>query len=628
MFSVNIPITTSAFLRTDRNATMQALKEAGVNTVLLSNGSFKVNPAEQEKELADLKLAVDVLKAEGFDVGCWYWTFLIPEENTFEKMVGMDGKVSVKMCCPMDEAYIRFVGDYVSKLIRAGVSLILFDDDFRYGHLDMGLGCLCPKHMQAIHEKLGEQPVLSDFVAKAFTGGENRYRDAWLSVRGDALRHFAAEIRSAVDAVDPAVRVGICSCITSWGVDGVEATELAEILAGQTNPYLRLIGAPYWAVHRSWGNRLGAVIETARMEAARACGKGIEVYSEGDSYPRPRHACPASYLELFDLALLADGKTDGIMKYLFDYTAPIDYELGYLKEHQKNASVRKRLIKFFEGKEAAGLRVYEYSEKLKHYNFGPQLPNTGRVQDMLFSHAARFISENSIPTVYEGEESAGIVFGSNAALLPESALENGLILDAMAADILTRKGVDVGIQGGDGALIPCTGEEFYIPENQYIRPNSDCIAQFVLDEKVQILSKIVCPNGTSYPTAYRYENENGQRFLVYLIDAATLNDDGFYRNYARQRQLTENIQWLQKKPLPVICNGHPDLYILCSRKGNHLSVGLWNLSADAIVSPEITVCEPVQEIRCIRCAGTVNGNMVRLSTTLHAFEFAAFEVVL
>ena len=44
---------------------------------------------------------------------------------------------------------------------------------------------------------------------------------------------------------------------------GIPLGTLSKILAGNTKPFLRLIGAPYWARAKSWGNRLADVIYTA-----------------------------------------------------------------------------------------------------------------------------------------------------------------------------------------------------------------------------------------------------------------------------------------------------------------------------------------------------------------------------
>ena len=81
----------------------------------------------------------------------------------------------------------------------------------------------------------------------------------------------------------------------------------------EAKPFICLIGAPYWSIKRDHGNsRLQNCIELHRMERS-FCGDDIEIFAEGDTFPRPRHTCPASYLELFDMAMRADGGFDGIV---------------------------------------------------------------------------------------------------------------------------------------------------------------------------------------------------------------------------------------------------------------------------------------------------------------------------
>ena len=74
--------------------------------------------------------------------------------------------------------------------------------------------------------------------------------------------------------------------------DGATVQELAYAAAGDTNPFVRLTGAPYWAREN---NTLSAVIESNRMQLGWFKDSGIEMISEGDPYPRPRSRIPAAY---------------------------------------------------------------------------------------------------------------------------------------------------------------------------------------------------------------------------------------------------------------------------------------------------------------------------------------------
>ena len=93
--------------------------------------------------------------------------------------------------------------------------------------------------MAEYRRRVGENLARADMEKCIFTGGTNKYRDAWLDMGHDALLGLAGKIRARVDAVDPAVRVGVCAVMSTWDTDGVNAIELTKTLAGNTRPFLR-----------------------------------------------------------------------------------------------------------------------------------------------------------------------------------------------------------------------------------------------------------------------------------------------------------------------------------------------------------------------------------------------------
>lgn len=105
--------------------------------------------------------------------------------------------------------------------------------------------CLCDRHIAEIFRLTGDNVTRGEIRGHILKGGKNKYRDAYLKNNGDAFRAFAAEMRKAVDSINPEIRLGACACLTSWDIDGTDAAELAGILAGKTRPFARLIGAPY-----------------------------------------------------------------------------------------------------------------------------------------------------------------------------------------------------------------------------------------------------------------------------------------------------------------------------------------------------------------------------------------------
>ena len=636
-YTTIVPVDSANLARAGRERTAQALRKAGINRVLLAIGSYKSDPDARMRQLDALYENLEFMKREGFDAGAWLWAFMY-DGGEYTRVAGFDGRSSKQSCCPLDPEFREFCAGYVRDIARLSPSLILFDDDLRFGHLDIGLGCRCEKHTADILKRLDERLSPDELVRRAFNGGENRYRRAWLDSMGDSIRRFARDMRAAVDSVDKSIRMGQCACITSWDADGVDADELSRILAGDTRPYLRLIGAPYWAVTQNWGNRLADTIEVERMQLSW-CGEDIEVVSEGDVYPRPRWICPASYLECFDTALRSSGGFSGIQKYMLDYTSSAAYETGYLDRHIRNGWLYSELDRLFQGKTAVGARIYEYKHKLATAELAGA--DSEYMQNLLFSISARAAAANGIPTVYTDDcGCAGILFGENARQLPDDKLDSGLLIDLAAAELLTRRGVDVGIETFGDYFQP--NEEHGFIHHDCIQPNEerrlkyhDCIQlndehglerdgriqpdtelridseyipwrcgrvrQLKLKDTAEAWSNFVVDGKDISPSFYYYTNPAGQRFAVICADAKTCGEP-LWRNYLRQNQIICALNRLGSEPLPAVCAGNPDLYILAKRAGNRLAVGLWNLSPDEIFDAEVILPgRVVKNARSVDC---------------------------
>lgn len=623
-YILSVPVMNRAFRHhMDREKTVAIMKEMGVRRVFLAQESNSTSGESKDMEIADLKDNTAFLHARGFEVGAWFWTFYNTNENDFVRMVSPTGKVSRETVCPTDESYCAEMAAFLKECAGTGVDLIQFDDDFRYGFLDMGFGCVCENHLKRIREVLGENASRETIIDGILNGGKNKYRDAFLTVNGAVFEEFAAKCRAAVDSVDPSVRLGFCSCITSWDIDGTTPDRLSRILAGKTRPFYRLIGAPYWAALNAWGHtRLSYVIEQERLEANRREQSDIEIYSEGDTYPRPRYRVPAAYLEGFDTVLRADGCTDGILKYTFDYTAAEDYEKGYNEAHIRHLPVYAAIDDFFDGKETVGVRVFDNARKFH----AVQMPTDPRdpilAQNLAFSVSARFLASNSLPVTYRGNEYAGIAFGEDARCLTEDLLKNGAVIDYAAAMILREKGIDTGIVSENGTA--SLGATEYFADGERVNTlTSTRVHRVRLAQGAETVSSIE-ENGERLPVFYRYENAEGLRVAVFTFDAYSAEEPVF-RGYERQKQVIEALTWLCGKKLPAVCPGHPDLYILTKKKENTLSVGLWNFFPDTVYEPRIELPETVGSFRLFGAEGTDEGNILTLSE-IAPYGFAAAEI--
>ena len=627
MYNVSVPIINITAEEMGLEKHLEMLKRLDAKRVFLAINSYYLSKKRREKEMTALKKNCEFFKKHGFEVGAWLWTFMVNEKNDYVHMKGASGKTSHNQICPSDKRFRKFAGEYLADIAACGVDLIQFDDDFRYGTLDIGMSCFCENHIAYMENILGEKLNPQELPQLILKGEGNKYRSAWLKAKRHNFEVFAKEMREAVDAVNPKIRLGNCSCLTVWDIDGIDSASISKILAGDTEPFLRLIGAPYWAVSKAWGNRLQNIIELERMERSW-CSEGIEIYSEGDVYPRPRTNCPASYLEIFDTALRASGELDGILKYGVDYISNTGYENGYIERHEKHRSLYSEIDRLFGDKKACGVRIYERMTKFEDMVLPANLEGDS-AENIFFSPASKMIVDNSIPSVYEGFGVCGIAFAENVKAVPAEAFKKGLIIDIRAAQLLQQEGIDTGLLS--------VGEKYWARREYFdtFRENyalGNDVYEIEVNKGAKILSHFISfderdDEKSRSIGAYYYKNKEGQQFLVFAFAAyeQSWGNDNFYRSYARSRQLKEAIDLFGGEKLPAYSYGNPDLYIIAKKTGSSMSVGLWNIFPDEIFEPIVELDREYSEIEFINCSGRLEGSRVYLCE-MAPYSFAGFEV--
>ncbi len=619
MYKISFPVTVENTAKYGKEAVEKQLRRFDTNRVFLDLGSHTTDLNKRNEVLENLKEQTEFFKKKGYEVGSWNWTFMFEGEQPFVSMTGIHGKPYSKYACPADENFVKFSEIFIKQIASCGVDLIMFDDDFRYGHLGTQAACLCENHVKIINKILGKEHTREELFERIANGGKNKYRDAFLKANKQAFENFSKRMRAAVDEIDPDIRIGACTCMSSFDLDGLDAFENAKILAGKTKPFLRLIGAPYWSVGKAWGNTLQDAIELERLESSWNKNKDIEIMAEGDTYPRPRINCPASYLEGFDTAIRASGVTDGILKYGMDYTSNPTYETGYAKYHERNRSLYEWIDKNFSSKKHLGVRVFEVKNKIANAELNGNINNS----EHFFPLAARLLANNTIPTVYEGNGIGGICFGNNAKMLTDKDIKGGLILDIAAAKILTEEGIDVGIMS-IGEKKTAGEYEHFVSDKNRICTDSIGVYKVTLNPLAEILSYTETDIG-DIPMTFRYKNSAGDKFFI--LNAAPYYSEvkAVLYHMQRSKQLAENIKWLTNTALPAYCHGHPKLYIQTANDKNSLTVGLWNFFDDPCFDPVVELSESFSKIEIFGAGGELFENKVVLSD-IAPYSFVGFTV--
>ena len=626
MYKISVPISNSLFVEENREIYLKQFADAEVDRVLLVVHSTSGDMPMLQKEVALLKENAHILREHGIEPAVWVATTIghggalaggLAEtlKDAYQPLVTIDGQAISGTGCPYDEVFQKIQQNVLATIAQSGIQLIFLDDDFRLSQHAKNLCCTCDLHMKRMEELCGEPLDRKKLRSLLFEGAPSKYRDAWLKAQGDSLRLLAGKLREAVDSVDENICLVLCTAHCPWDMDGADPRELTRIFAGKNQPLLRLHGAPYWALHSE--KPLPAVFEIARMFASFCAEEGFELIAEGDCYPRPRYYTPASYLELFDGVIRADGTHHGILKYMFEYVTHPGYETGYVESHVRDLVDLNAIGSAFEGGANTGVRVWIQ-------------PNLLGISDLSLSTASDqapypwagiLLESSGIPTVYRGEGLCSAVFGQIAQILESSAYEKGAILDATSATILAQKGVDVGCSAEgewENGLVSTVsdGQSDYIVFRTQAK-----IRRAVLSDKAEVCLTIRI-DGQTLPYAYRYENEKGQRFLVYLLDTSALaRTNGLVLGYMNQKLLQASVSWIGGEPLPFESRPHPALYTLCRKEQDTLSVALFNCSADPIYDPIFSLSDDYTSVEGIRCEGELSEKELRLST-IPPFNFA------
>ena len=613
------------------------LKGSKADAVFLcpSRESFYAPLEEQTAYFKEFAENAAVFRKNGFGIGVWITTLgfggpLSKEVSVLMEgephITNIDGITSGDAFCPEGEKLKELCARHVQTIATfVKPDMIMFDDEYCL-NVRPGLGCFCEKHLALYEKALGRKVTREELKERIFTGYDEKFRKLWLKLNGDSLRNFAKTMRDALDEVAPDMRLGYCSGFTSWDMEGVDAIELAKIMAGNTKPFLRLTGAPYWVARhfqRFAGQTLGEIIEFARAQESWSRGSGVEIFNEGDSYPRPRYVTPAALTETFDVALRASGNM-GALKYLFCYDAPPSYDLGYWKRHVRNLPFYEFIEKHFDGKKTVGVQVFEEQFRFKDERVPETFMGEAAFMERSFSRAGYFLSHFSIPTVYGEETDCAVVFGQSARYLEK--LPKKLILDVVAAQILQERGFDTGLRGKKEVGSP-TGER--VGETKYRSIGCHYLKAYdcTLDSNAKVESYFTVGGGAPYeiPATYRYES-GGTEFLVLTADTyASERPSSALRSYYRQTQLLNFIG----RAYPYI-EGMPGIYTICKdgeENGKPTRAVLFvNICEDDLFDFTIKLDKDYSSFEAYGIEGELCGREIKVKTTVA--PYGAFAIVL
>ncbi len=627
------PLMLSTLNDKTRPVYLEKLKKAGTDFVFIALDRRFGD--ENEQQFGNFAKSLRFFEEAGFSCGAWLSTIGLCGRLSdhdlaltadFSLVKGMlnEGYPGTDQFCFLDDGLFAHTMETIRLCIASGAKMVMLDDDLCLSL--RGLGCACEKHLELFYEKYGSRPSREAIYKMVVSGAPNPCRTAWMETVGDSLIDFCTRLRAGVDAIDPSVRMGFCSGYTSWDEEGADALMLAGILAGGTRPFLRLTGAPYWVwSDRFRGQSLASIIEFVREQAVWCGDTDIELFDENDSYPRPRHIVPASYIEIYDQCLRFSCDV-GAFKYMYDYSAGPDYENGYLRAHLANRPLRDWIdanaLKYDEG-----VIVIDKMRKLAEVTL-PEDADHRQYTTEVFRHGQRFISKNSIPVKYTGTDNTCVVFGECARFLDPAEYKHGVILDLPAAVILQQRGYDVGLKAytAETAWSETFGPEKIVGIGEAIR--SGTMYRIGISDKARVLSEYIFQDKAQAPSCYRYDAPDGVKYLVYAFDgnSAPTMESPVYCSYYRQRQLVEAIREMGGSVASVTCEA-PDLYTVAKSDGDgSLSVWLANIRPDVVYAPVFELEEKYTRCDVIGGSAHLEDGVLVFDTDIPAYACAGFRL--
>lgn len=629
-YKLYVPLMNQTQTEKNRKIYLDYLKKIKADVVFLcpTRESFYM---EDEKQIAYFKGFSEnarFYKEQGFRLGVWISTFGFggPLNDEISKKMQEEFRITSVLgaqCgdafCPEGQTFVSYCVRYIQQIAKfVEPEMIMLDDELCLS-VRPGLGCFCEQHMKLYGQEFGELHSREDLKKLIFTGYNEKYRKGWLNVVGNSMRKFCRTLRENLDKVRAETRMGFCAGFTSWDIEGADAIELTKILAGKTKPFLRFSGAPYWVsrkIQRFRGQSLAEIIEYVRLQEKWCEDKGIEIFHECDTFPRPRYNVPAAHSECFDIALRASGNMGG-MKYLFNYDMDPEYELGYIKKHIRNTSLYALVEKYFNNKDSVGIQVFEEMHKMKDMVLPETFENEALIMEKAFSPAAHFLSAQGIPMTYSENQECGIVFGENARYI--KTLPKKLVLDMRAVEILQERGFDVGLLNKSPAYAPSLesyGEGKTIGYGYVASRCYECD----ISKNAKVETYFTDFRGKTYPSSYRYESGEVQ-FLVFAFDAYdTERNEPMFTCYFRQKQLLDffGVHY------PYI-KGLPEIYVLCKdgyEKGKLTRAVLFlNIHEDEETDFCINLDKEYESVECFGFEGEVKGKEVVVRSVVQPYSW-------
>lgn len=166
----------------------------------------------QLREAGVPSVGINVLTTLGHINEAWDYLPALP----FQPMVGHDGTASRGCACPNTPELRAYVREKYRLTAQAKPDFIWVDDDIRIQHHGVPWPCFCPTCLRLMAQRTGRPWTREELVAALEHPAQRAVREQWVAQNSDTIASLLADVRAAIDEVEPAIETGLMTASPAW----------------------------------------------------------------------------------------------------------------------------------------------------------------------------------------------------------------------------------------------------------------------------------------------------------------------------------------------------------------------------------------------------------------------------
>ena len=521
----------------------------------------------------------------------------------WQHLVDLNGSVSKSCYCVADPDVQDYVRRSYEALARAEPDFIWLDDDIRLESHPAGiqLACFCERCVGDFSSETGKAWT-RETLRQAFGGGSRDERLAlrrgWLEHNRTYIEKVLSLIRSAVDAVDPGIRLGFMTGEIAYS--GYGFARWAEALAGPNGVEVKWRPGGGFYEDTQPLALLGKAHSTGR-QVSFLSEKVTDIQYEHENFPYQPLKKSVTMFSAEIAAAIGVGCTGTALNLMGISRDPFDEYRPYFEAVREGRMFYEQAASVFGGSPCEGLWTAFTTDHFAALNADGDWATAATWG----GHFGRYneLAEIGLPFAYS-QEGASLSWLSAEACLESSkdqllaALAGGVLLDGPGLARLN----ELGFTEHTGFAVRATKEVDTIerltddPINgEFVGWHRDCrpsfwpSTTFILEPQraeCRVLSEVIDFTPTSSgPCSGIFENALGGRVAVL----------GYYptqsiQSLAKSSQLKSLCRWLSKDGLPAYVSSYHKVALWCRREENgRPALLLLNASLDAADDVELAV---------------------------------------